>query len=70
MTSGTPAVCAITSGASDEPPMPASTTRVTPLATQLGAERLDLGDQRTRDSDGLHPAEALGCLLLGLRAPQ
>ena len=33
ITSGTPEVCAITSGASDEPPMPASTTRVTPLAT-------------------------------------
>ena len=33
ITSGTPAVCAMTSGASDEPPMPASTTRVTPLAT-------------------------------------
>ena len=33
MTSGTPAVCAMTSGASDDPPMPARTTRVTPFAT-------------------------------------
>ena len=54
-----PTVCAMTSGASDEPPMPASTTRVTPLATQLGAQRLDLGDERPRDRDGLHPAETL-----------
>ena len=59
MTSGTPAVCAMTSGASDEPPMPASTTRVTPLRDELGAQRLDLGDERTRDADRLDPAEAL-----------
>ncbi len=30
--SGTPAVCAMTSGASEDPPMPARTTRVTPFA--------------------------------------
>ncbi len=70
MTSGTPAVCAMTSGASDDPPMPASTTRVTPFADELVAQRLDLGDERARDADRLHPAEALGCLGLGGGAPQ
>ena len=70
MTSGTPAVCAMTSGASDEPPMPASTTRVTPLATSCGAQGLDLGDERARDADRLDPAEPLGCLGLGGGPPQ
>ena len=60
----------MTSGASDEPPMPARTMWVTPSASSCSAERLDLGDEGARDRDRLGPAEALRRLGLGLGAPQ
>ena len=40
------------------------------LGDELVAKRRDLGDERSRDDDGLDPAEALGGLRLGRRAPQ
>lgn len=39
-------------------------------AEELGAQRLDLGDERTRHGDGLHPAESVGRLGGGIRTPQ
>ncbi len=40
------------------------------LRDELRAQRLDLGDERTRDADRLDPAEPIGCLFLGGGAPE
>ena len=48
----------MTSGASEEPPIPQSTTRSRPLAAQLLAQRGDLADQRAGRTGGGRPTTA------------
>ena len=60
----------MTSGASDDPPMPPSTMWFDAVGDELLAQRDDVVDQRARDGDRLGPAEALRGLGLGVRAPE
>ena len=67
----TPAAPQITSGASDEPPMPHSTTWTRPASAQLAprAPRCRRRDRATSAAGATHERPLAGSLL-GLRAPQ
>ncbi len=60
----------MTSGASEEPPIPASTMWLTPPACSEVAQREDLGNQRTRDGHRLRPAQPLDGFGCGIRPPE
>ena len=60
----------MTSGASDEPPMPHSTTRSTPSPAQLLAQGRDLAEQRPGGAGQVDPGQPDRRLGLGVRAPE
>ena len=68
--SSTPAVPAMTSGASEEPPMPHSTMRVTPSAFSASRSSRMSATRGCGDGGRLHPAQPDGGLGFGVRTPQ